>query len=38
LTAHAGKDVAKDEHSFIARGIASWYKHAGNQFGGSTEK
>jgi hypothetical protein len=25
------------EHSSIAGGIASWYSHSGNQFGGSSE-
>jgi hypothetical protein len=33
LTEDAGKDVEKEEHSFIAGGIASWYNHSGNQFG-----
>jgi hypothetical protein len=28
---HAGEDVEKDEHSYIAGGIAKWYKHSGNQ-------
>jgi hypothetical protein len=37
VTADAGKDVEKEEHSFIAGEIASWYKHSGNQFGGSSE-
>jgi hypothetical protein len=27
----------KEEHSTIVGGIANWYKHSGNQFGGSTE-
>jgi hypothetical protein len=31
------KDVKKEEHSSIAGGIASWYNHSGNQFGGSSE-
>jgi hypothetical protein len=35
VTADAGKE--KEEHSSIAGGIASWYKHTGNQFGGSSE-
>jgi hypothetical protein len=34
LTADAGEDVEKEEHSFIAGGIASWYKYYGNQFCG----
>jgi hypothetical protein len=33
VTADAGKDVDKEEHSSTACGIASWYKHSGNQFG-----
>jgi hypothetical protein len=37
VTADAGKDVEKEEHSSIAIGIASSYKNAGNQFGGSSE-
>ena len=35
---HVGEDVEKEEHSSIAGGIASWYNHYGNQFGGSSEK
>ena len=31
------EDVKKEEHSFIAGGIASWYNHSGNQSGGSSE-
>jgi hypothetical protein len=27
----------KEEHFSIAGGIASWYNHSGNQFGGSSE-
>jgi hypothetical protein len=37
VTADTGKDVEKKEHSSIAGGIASWYNHSGNQFGGSAE-
>ena len=37
VTADAGKDVEKEEHSSIADGIASWYNHSGNQSGGSSE-
>jgi hypothetical protein len=37
VTADAGKDVDKEKHSAIAGGIASWYNHSGNQFGGSSE-
>jgi hypothetical protein len=37
VTADAGEDVEKEEYSSIAGGIASWYSHSGNQFGGSSE-
>jgi hypothetical protein len=37
VTAYAGKDVEKEEHSSIAGGIASWYNHSGNQSGGPSE-
>jgi rare lipoprotein A (peptidoglycan hydrolase) len=37
VTAHAGEDVEKEEHSSIADGIASWYNHSGNQSVGSSE-
>jgi hypothetical protein len=37
VTADAGEDVEKDEHSSIAGGISSWYNHSGNQFGVSSE-
>jgi rare lipoprotein A (peptidoglycan hydrolase) len=37
VTAHAGENVEKEEHSSIASGIASWYNHSGNQFGSSSE-
>jgi hypothetical protein len=37
VTADAGEDVEKEEHSFIAGGIASLYNHSGNQSGGSSE-
>jgi hypothetical protein len=37
VTADAGEDVEKEEHSSIVGGIASWYNHSGNQSGGSTE-
>jgi hypothetical protein len=37
VPADAGEDVEKDEHSFIAGGIASWYNHSGNQFDISSE-
>jgi hypothetical protein len=29
VTADAGKDVEKEEHSSIADGILRWYKHNG---------
>jgi hypothetical protein len=37
VTADAGKDVDKEEHSSIAGGIASWYNHSVNQSGGFSE-
>jgi hypothetical protein len=37
VTADAGVDVKKEEHSSIAGGIASWYNHSGNQLGNSSE-
>jgi hypothetical protein len=37
VTADDGKDVEKEEHSYIAGGIASWYKNSGNQFVISSE-
>ena len=37
VTADAGEDVEKEEHSFIVGGIASLYNHSGNQSGGSSE-
>jgi hypothetical protein len=36
VTADAGEDVEKEEHSSIVRGIASWYNNSGNQFGSSS--
>jgi hypothetical protein len=38
VTADAGEDVEKKEHSSIAGGIASWYSNSGNQSAGSSEK
>jgi hypothetical protein len=35
VTADAGMDVEKEEHSSIVGGIASLYNHSGNQSGGS---
>jgi hypothetical protein len=37
VTADVGEDVEEEEHYSIASGIASWYNHCGNQFGGSSE-
>jgi hypothetical protein len=37
VTADAGKDVEKEEHSSIAGGIASLYNHSGSQSGSSSE-
>jgi hypothetical protein len=37
VTADAGEDVEKEQHSSIAGGIASLYDHSGNHSGGSSE-
>jgi hypothetical protein len=37
VTADAGEDVEKEEHSSIVGGIASLYNHSGNQSGSSSE-
>jgi hypothetical protein len=37
VTADAGKDVEKEEHSSIDGGIVSLYNHSGYQSGGSSE-
>jgi hypothetical protein len=37
VTADAGEDIEKEEHSSIVGGIASWYNHSRNQSGGSLE-
>jgi hypothetical protein len=37
VTADAGVDVEKEEHSSIVGGIAGLYNHYGNQSGGSSE-
>ena len=37
VTADAGEDVEKEEHSSIPGGIASLYNHSENQSGGSSE-
>jgi hypothetical protein len=31
------RDVEKEQHSSIVDGIANWYKHFGNQSGGSSK-
>jgi hypothetical protein len=35
VTADAGEDVEKVEHTSIAGGVVSWYNNYGNQSGGS---
>jgi hypothetical protein len=37
VTAHAGEDVEKEEHSSIVGGIVNWYNLSGKQSGGSSE-
>jgi hypothetical protein len=37
VTADAGEDVEKEEHTSTAGEIASWYSQSGNQFGGLSE-
>jgi hypothetical protein len=37
VTADAGEDVEKEEHSSIVGEIASFYNHSGNQYGSSSE-
>jgi hypothetical protein len=37
MTADAGEDVEKEEHSSIAGMIASWYNQSRNLFGSSSE-
>jgi hypothetical protein len=37
VTADAGEDVEKEEHSSIVGRIAGFYNHYGNQSGGSSE-
>jgi hypothetical protein len=32
-----GKNVEKEEHSFMAGEIVNWYNHSGNQSVGSSE-
>jgi hypothetical protein len=36
VTADAGEDVEKEEHSSIAGGMASFYNHSGSQSGSSS--
>jgi hypothetical protein len=38
MTADAGEDVEKEEHSSNAGGITSRHNHSANQFGSSLEK
>jgi hypothetical protein len=37
MTADAGEDMEKEEHSSIAGGIANLYNHSRNQFGSSSK-
>jgi hypothetical protein len=37
VTADAGKDVEKEEHSSIGGGSESWYNYSGNQCGSFLE-
>ena len=37
MTAHAGEDVEKGEHSSIAGASANWYSRFGNQYGEFSE-
>jgi hypothetical protein len=37
VTADAGEDVEKEEHSSIVDGIVSLYNHSGNQSGSSSD-
>jgi hypothetical protein len=37
VSADAGEDGEKEEHSFIVGGIVSWYNPSGKQFGRSSE-
>jgi hypothetical protein len=38
VTAEDDKDMEKEEHSFIFGGIASWYNHCENHFGGFSDE
>jgi hypothetical protein len=37
VTTYVGKDLEKEEHSFMAGGIANWYNRSGKKSGGSSE-
>jgi hypothetical protein len=37
VTADAGEDVEKEEHSSTSGGIAHWYNHSGNLFSSSSK-
>jgi hypothetical protein len=37
VTAHAGEEVEKEEHTSIADVIANWYNYSGSQSEGSSE-
>ena len=37
MTADAGEDEEKEEHSSTVGGVVGWYNHSGNQSGGSSE-
>jgi hypothetical protein len=37
VTTLVEEDVEEEEQSSIAGGIANWYNHSGNQYGGSSE-
>jgi hypothetical protein len=38
VTADAGMDVQKEEHSSVAGGIVIWYNHSENKISGSSGK
>ena len=38
MTADAGKDGEKEEHSSTVGRVVNWYNHSGNQSGGFSEK
>jgi hypothetical protein len=37
VTADAGEDMEREEHSSIVGGVTSWYNHSVNQFGSYSE-